>query len=64
MGDDGISCIYDQLPDDELDGGLRMGSGDKLMTIFDNFQCGLTGRSLTRLLQEQLKTCGVNYVCN
>ena len=26
MGDDGISCIYDELPDDELMEGLRMGS--------------------------------------
>jgi len=41
MGDDGISCIYDQLPDDELMedcGWVLDSSHDDL----DNFQLGLT----------------------
>ena len=41
MGDDGISCIYDQLPDDELmeDCGWVL---DKEHDDLDNFQLGLT----------------------
>ena len=41
MGDDGISCIYDQLPDDELmeDCGWVL---DKAHDDLDNFQLGLT----------------------
>ena len=41
MGDDGISCIFDQLPDDELmeDCGWVL---DKEHDDLDNFQLGLT----------------------
>ena len=41
MGDDGISCIYDQLPDDELmeDCGWVL---DKAHDDLDNFQFGVT----------------------
>ena len=41
MGDDGISCIFDQLPDDELmeDCGWVL---DKAHDDLDNFQLGLT----------------------
>ena len=41
MGDDGIPCIYDQLPDDELmeDCGWVL---DKAHDDLDNFQLGLT----------------------
>ena len=41
MGDDGISCIYDQLPDDELmeDCGWVL---DSAHDDLDNFQLGLT----------------------
>ena len=40
MGDDGISCIFDQLPDDELmeDCGWVL---DKAHDDLDNFQLGL-----------------------
>ena len=41
MGDDGISCIFDQLPDDELmeDCGWVL---DSAHDDLDNFQLGLT----------------------
>ena len=41
MGDDGVSCIFDQLPDDELmeDCGWVL---DKAHDDLDNFQLGLT----------------------
>ena len=41
MGDDGIPCIFDQLPDDELmeDCGWVL---DKAHDDLDNFQLGLT----------------------
>ena len=41
MGDDGISCIFDQLPDDELmeDCGWVL---DKAHDDLDNFQFGVT----------------------
>ena len=41
MGDDGIPCIYDELPDDELmeDCGWVL---DKAHDDLDNFQLGLT----------------------
>ena len=41
MGDDGIPCIYDELPDDELmeDCGWVL---DKAHDDLDDFQLGLT----------------------
>ena len=47
MGDDGISCIYDQLPDDELmeDCGWVL---DKAHDDLDNFQLGLTRKIINR----------------
>ena len=41
MGDDGIPCIHDELPDDELmeDCGWVL---DKAQDDLDNFQLGLT----------------------
>ena len=41
MGDDGVSCIFDQLPDDELmeDCGWVL---DKAHDDLDDFQLGLT----------------------
>ena len=47
MGDDGISCIFDQLPDDELmeDCGWVL---DKAHDDLDNFQFGLTRKIINR----------------
>ena len=47
MGDDGISCIYDQLPDDELmeDCGWVL---DKAHDDLDNFQLGLTRKIINK----------------
>ena len=43
MGDDGISCIYDQLPDDELmeDCGWVLEKG---CDFCDKYELGLTER--------------------
>ena len=45
MGDDGIPCIYDELPDDELmeDCGWVL---DSAHDDLDNFQLGLTRKSI------------------
>ena len=47
MGDDGISCIFDQLPDDELmeDCGWVL---DKAHDDLDNFQLGLTRKIINK----------------
>ena len=47
MVDDGISCIYDQLPDDELmeDCGWVL---DKEHDDLDNFQLGLTRKIINK----------------
>ena len=47
MGDDGISCIFDQLPDDELmeDCGWVL---DKAHDDLDNFQFGLTRKIINK----------------
>ena len=47
MGDDGISSIYDQLPDDELmeDCGWVL---DKAHDDLDNFQLGLTRKIINK----------------
>ena len=47
MGDDGISCIYDQLPDDELmeDCGWVL---DSAHDDLDNFQLGLTRKIIDK----------------
>ena len=47
MGDDGISCIFDQLPDDELmeDCGWVL---DKEHDDLDNFQFGLTRKIINK----------------
>ena len=47
MGDDGISCIFDQLPDDELmeDCGWVL---DKAHDDLDNFQLGLTRKIVNK----------------
>ncbi len=47
MGDDGISCIFDQLPDHELmeDCGWVL---DKAHDDLDNFQLGLTRKIINK----------------
>ena len=47
MGDDGILCIYDELPDDELmsDCGWVL---DKAHDDLDNFQLGLTKKIINK----------------
>jgi hypothetical protein len=52
MGDDGISCIYDQLPDDELmeDCGWVL---DKAHDDLDNFQLGLTRKIINKAAARQ-----------
>ena len=47
MGDDGIPCIYDKLPDDELmsDCGWVL---DKAHDDLDNFQLGLTRKIINK----------------
>ena len=52
MGDDGISCIYDQLPDDELmeDCGWVL---DKAHEDLDNFQLGLTRKIINKAAARQ-----------
>ena len=47
MGDDGIPCIFDQLPDDELmeDCGWVL---DKAHDDLDNFQFGLTRKIINK----------------
>ena len=47
MGDDGISCIFDQLPDDELmeDCGWVL---DSAHDDLDNFQLGLTRKIIDK----------------
>ena len=47
MGDDGISCIFDQLPDYELvdDCGWVL---DKAHDDLDNFQFGLTRKIINK----------------
>ena len=47
MGDDGIPCIFDQLPDDELmeDCGWVV---DKEHDDLDNFQLGLTRKIINK----------------
>ena len=47
MGDDGVSCIFDQLPDDELmeDCGWVL---DKAHDDLDNFQFGLTRKIINK----------------
>ena len=47
MGDDGVSCIFDQLPDDELmeDCGWVL---DKAHDDLDNFQLGLTRKTIDK----------------
>ena len=47
MGDDGIPCIYDELPDDELmsDCGWVL---DKAHDDLDNFQLGLTRKIINK----------------
>jgi len=47
MGDDGISCIFDQLPDHELvdDCGWVL---DKAHDDLDNFQFGLTRKIINK----------------
>jgi len=47
MGDDGVSCIFDQLPDDELmaDCGWVLG---KEHDDLDNFQFGLTRKIINK----------------
>ena len=47
MGDDGIPCIFDQLPDDELmeDCGWVL---DKEHDDLDNFQLGLTRKIINK----------------
>ena len=52
MGDDGISCIFDQLPDDELmeDCGWVL---DKAHDDLDNFQLGLTRKIINKAAARQ-----------
>ena len=52
MGDDGISCIFDQLPDDELmeDCGWVL---DKAHDDLDNFQFGLTRKIINKAAARQ-----------
>ena len=47
MGDDGIPCIYDELPDNELmeDCGWVL---DKAHDDLDNFQLGLTRKIINK----------------
>ena len=47
MGDDGISCIFDQLPDDELmeDCGWVL---DKARDDLDNFQFSVTRKIINK----------------
>ena len=54
MGDDGISCIYDQLPDDELmeDCGWVL---DKAHDDLDNFQLGLTRKIINKAAARSAK---------
>ena len=52
MGDDGISCIYDQLPDDELmeDCGWVL---DSAHDDLDNFHLGLTRKIINNASKRQ-----------
>ena len=52
MGDDGISCIFDQLPDDELmeDCGWVL---DKAHDDLDNFQFGVTRKIINKAAARQ-----------
>ena len=52
MGDDGISCIFDQLPDDQLmeDCGWVL---DKEHDDLDNFQFGLTRKIINKAAVSQ-----------
>ena len=54
MGDDGISCIYDQLPDDELmeDCGWVL---DSAHDDLDNFQLGLTRKIINKAAARSAK---------
>ena len=54
MGDDGISCIFDQLPDDELmeDCGWVW---DKAHDDLDNFQFGLTRKIINKAADRSAK---------
>ena len=54
MGDDGISCIFDQLPDDELmeDCGWVL---DKEHDDLDNFQLGLTRKIINKAAARSAK---------
>ena len=54
MGDDGIPCIYDQLPDDELmeDCGWVL---DKAHDDLDNFQLGLTRKIINKAAARSAK---------
>ena len=47
MGDDGIPCIFDELPDDQLmeDCGWVL---DKAHDDLDNFQLGLTRKIINK----------------
>ena len=54
MGDDGIPCIYDELPDDELmsDCGWVL---DKAHDDLDNFQLGLTRKIINKAAARSAK---------
>ena len=54
MGDDGISCIFDQLPDDELmeDCGWVL---DKAHDDLDNFQFGVTRKIINKAAARSAK---------
>ena len=52
MGDDGITCFYDELPDDDLmeDCGWVL---DKAHDDLDNFQLGLTRKIINKAAARQ-----------
>ena len=54
MGDDGIPCIYDELPDDELmsDCGWVL---DKEHDALDKFQLGLTRKIINKAAARSAK---------
>ena len=54
MGDDGVSCIFDQLPDDELmeDCGWVL---DKAHDDLHNFQLGLTRKIINKAAARSAK---------
>ena len=54
MGDDGMPCIYDELPDDELmsDCGWVL---DKAHDDLDNFQLGLTRKIINKAAARSAK---------